>query len=281
MGTPVYILRNGQFILKEELLFLTEETDSFLFTEKLRAVRNLFPFFTQWLEVVRFKCLLFNLPVPEYLTDEAAGLKRQLDRTLVKNKLFNSAILQVRFYLANGQLQWIIFPERLPENDFQFNTTGLHIDVFPLVTKSISPLSNLDIGSDPLWKIMLMHKPDYECDLLAVTNPDDSILEIPGSNLYFLKNNQIYTASVESGAYIDPARQIFFELFEKQNFPVRELDHISINILRDADELFLADSLFGIRWIIGFQEKRYFNKTSRLLSSSLNNWVSSLANANQ
>ena len=46
------------------------------------------------------------------------------------------------------------------------------------------------------------------------------------------------------------------------------------NVLLGADELFLTNTINGIRWVVAYKQKRYFNDTSQRLTQKLNELIS-------
>jgi branched-chain amino acid aminotransferase len=56
------------------------------------------------------------------------------------------------------------------------------------------------------------------------------------------------------------------EIFKELNLDYSEELVITEEVLREADELMLVNSIKGIRWVIGFEEKRYFNNIIRKIS---------------
>jgi branched-chain amino acid aminotransferase len=45
------------------------------------------------------------------------------------------------------------------------------------------------------------------------------------------------------------------------------------NVLLGADELFLTNTISGIRWIVAYKQKRYFSDTAKRLVQKLNELV--------
>jgi len=54
---------------------------------------------------------------------------------------------------------------------------------------------------------------------------------------------------------------------------VYESSLTSRNLL-NADEIFLTNSIKGVQWVAGYQNKRYFNKTTKLILDLLNKSIS-------
>ncbi|MNG40865.1 hypothetical protein D3C84_1296820 [compost metagenome] len=45
---------------------------------------------------------------------------------------------------------------------------------------------------------------------------------------------------------------------------------INPEILKAAEEIFITNAISGIRWVMGYGRKRYFNEITKLLSAKLN-----------
>jgi branched-chain amino acid aminotransferase len=45
------------------------------------------------------------------------------------------------------------------------------------------------------------------------------------------------------------------------------------NVLLGADEFFLTNTISGIRWVVAYKQKRYFNDTSKKLTDKLNEYI--------
>jgi branched-chain amino acid aminotransferase len=45
------------------------------------------------------------------------------------------------------------------------------------------------------------------------------------------------------------------------------------SVLLGADELFLTNAINGIRWVVAYKQKRYFNTTSKKLTDKLNELI--------
>jgi branched-chain amino acid aminotransferase len=101
----------------------------------------------------------------------------------------------------------------------------------------------------------------------VLLNEEDQIIEAPGSNIYVLKSGMIKGASIHHGAYADITKSLLLRIFETLKIPYNETDGLTEQDLNEADEIFLVNALDGIRWIIGFEGKRYFNQTTRKINN--------------
>lgn len=266
MSKGKYILANGTFIPAEEYRITLQEMDAFLFSEKIRAIRTDFPFFAETLEILKLKLQLFNQSFPELTDKGGAGLKRQLERTLTKNKLFLGAVFTISFRFLNDTIQYIIESEKIEPTDFELNDKGLFVEVFDLVKKPTSTISHLSLGSEIYWKIALNQLKNKSIDQLFLMNSEDQITEAVASNLYLIFGSQIRGASCEHGAFLDISQPHLLEVFNKLNLHYSENEPITIQDIRLADEIMIVNAVDGIRWIVGYEGKRFFNQTIRKIN---------------
>lgn len=253
-----YILVNGSFVQSSEYRISVLESEGFLFSEKIRAIRTSFPFFAESLEMINLKLLTFDQSFPEYTENDGAGLKRQMERTLTRNKHFMGALLSIRFWVSEQKIQYSIQCAKTESIGYELNTKGLYVDVFQKIKKSVSSLSNISLGSEVLWKIAENHLKDNPIDQFLLINTEDQIIEAIGSNVYLIKGTAVKGASINQGAYTDVTKPLMLKIFDSLEFSYSESNGITEYDLKEADEVLLVNAIDGIKWVIGFEGKRYF-----------------------
>lgn len=264
------LLIDGRFSTATDQLFSIELIDNFLFSEHIRAIRNDLPFWKEHQQLIDLKLKLFNLTPPDFLQNDGKKLRRQIDRTLVKNKLFKSAILHLYFIRNKSGISYILQPEALDSTNYQLNTTGLKIGLFDKIRKSISPLSSLDFGSELFWKLANADIQNSPCDELLILDENESILEAPFKNIYIVIGDELLTPAPQLGVYLDVSRKIIQQACEKTGLKLNFIKRVEKQVLLKADEIFLANSLQGIEWIKSFEQKRYFNKRTKQVLEEFN-----------
>lgn len=265
-----FILVNGLFVSAQEYKISLQEAAGLLFTEKIRSVRTSFPFLKESVEMIRFKLLLFNQSCPGLTDNEGAELKRQMERTLTKNKHFLGAFLSVRFWISEGKLQYGIQSCKTEHSSYELNNKGLYVSISYEIRKAVSSLSNTAIGSEMYWNIARIRLNENTDELLLLNN-EDQVIEAPGSNIYIVKNGMIKGASIRQGAFADVSKLLMMNIFEQMKISYSESEGITEWDLKEADEVFLVNALDGIRWVIGFQGKRYFNQVIRKIYNEFTN----------
>jgi len=275
MSKGKYILVNGTFVPTEEYQISLADSEALHFSEKFRAIRTSFPFFNKTLELIRLKLLYYNQLFPEYTTDNGSGLMRQLERVLTKNKHFLGAIVTLTFSFIGKKVHYTIQSEKIETTEYGLNEKGLYIEIIRAIQKSTSSISSLSLGSEIYWNIAASHLRESTADELLILNTSNGITEAPESNIYLIKGKTVRGASNERGAYVDITKPLMLDLFCKLKLDYTEDEEITEMNLREAEELLIVNSLKGIRWVIGFEEKRYFNNTIRKINELFNKRISS------
>jgi branched-chain amino acid aminotransferase len=266
MKDGAYILVNGQFVSFAEYKISLEEAESLLFTEKIRSIRTSFPFFKESCEMIKMKLLLFNQSCPELIDKEGAELKRQMERTLTRNKHFLGAVLSIRFWLSGQKLQYSMHSAKTEHSGFELNEKGLYIAISREIRKPIYALSSSILGSELYWKIAGFHSKEESSEIVLINNKN-YITEAPYSNIYLIKEGVAKGAPIKHGAYADISKLLMLRIFAKLEISYSESEGITEQDLREADEIFLVNALEGIRWVMGFEGKRYFNQVTRKINN--------------
>jgi branched-chain amino acid aminotransferase len=273
MSKGKYILVNGTFVPTDEYQISLIESEAIHFSEKFRAIRTSFPFFNETLELIKRKLSLYNQSFAEFTDNDGAVLKRQLERTLTKNKHFLGATLILTIRFTGQKTYFTIQSEKIDPVGYELNEKGLYVEIFDQIRKSTSTLSNLSIGSEIYWEIAANYLKESSVDEFLLINSFDQIIETPESNIYLIKGKSVRGASSKQGAYQDITKLIMLDIFSRLNLEYAEDKGITNGDFRDTEEIMVVNSIKGIRWIVGFEEKRYFNNTIRKITELFNQRV--------
>jgi branched-chain amino acid aminotransferase len=96
------------------------------------------------------------------------------------------------------------------------------------------------------------------------------IVEATSSNAFLLYGSELYTPPLTDGCVEGVMRAFLLkELLPKMGVSCREIS-FNKEILEKADEMFSTNAVQGIQWVVGYKNRRFFNKRSKLLSVALN-----------
>jgi branched-chain amino acid aminotransferase len=115
-------------------------------------------------------------------------------------------------------------------------------------------------------------KMQHGLDECILVNDKGAITEAISSNIFAVKNGVLYTSPISDGCIDGVMRKKIIEIAEANRIAVYELS-IMQNVLLGADELFLTNAINGIRWVVAYKQKRYFNNTAKKLLEKLNELI--------
>ncbi len=173
-----------------------------------------------------------------------------------------------RFTPDEDRASFLLEVEKLASNEFFINSNGLRIGEASLRK---TPLFLPDIKStNSLFYVLCGREARMKkLDDVLLLNTAGLPIESTNSNIFVLKGERICTPSLATGCLPGIMRQLIIDLLRANNQGVEESE-VSLTEVLEADELFLTNSILGIRWISSFNKKRYFRRRSPVLTELLN-----------
>jgi branched-subunit amino acid aminotransferase/4-amino-4-deoxychorismate lyase len=205
-------------------------------------------------------------------------ITHEISRLLHRMKLFKGARIRLTvfrntdgYYAAKSKsISYIIECTQLEHEHYNLNQKGLTVEIFRDISKPIEILSPYKTANSLLYVMAGIYSYDNGFDDVFILNEKGNIIESSHSNLFFVKNNSIYTPPIEQGCIAGVMRDFIFNITKQTALQINDKTTISENILLDADEIFLTNAIEGIRWVGAFRNRRYFSKTAQLLCAELN-----------
>ena len=207
------------------------------------------------------KMLQFQLP--EYFT--APYLENKILELYKKNQHNSFTRVRLMVFRGNGGLY-------NPENHFpnyiiqtwsiehteELNSNGLIIDVYPDAKKSCDKFANLKSNNYLPYIMAALHAKKIKVNDCILLNNYDRVCDTTIANIFIIKDDIIYTPPLSDGCVAGVMRRWIIEKLHA-GFKIIEKE-ISIDELENADEVFLTNSIKGIRWVKQFRNKEYKNR---------------------
>jgi branched-chain amino acid aminotransferase len=207
------------------------------------------------------KMLQFQLP--EYFT--AAYLENKILELYKKNQHNSFTRVRLMVFRGNGGLY-------NPENHFpnyiiqtwsiehteELNSNGLIIDVYPDAKKSCDKFANLKSNNYLPYIMAALHAKKIKVNDCILLNNYDRVCDTTIANIFIIKDDIIYTPPLSDGCVAGVMRRWIIEKLHA-GFKIIEKE-ISMDELENADEVFLTNSIKGIRWVKQFRNKEYKNR---------------------
>ncbi len=157
----------------------------------------------------------------------------------------------------------------LDEPRYFLNSKGLIIDVYTELSKPTNFLSNIKTCNSLVYVLAGIHKSQNNLDDVLLLNQNGFLCEASSSNVFVYYQNHLYTPALSEGCVEGVMRQVIIDIANKIGIPLIEAQ-INPEILYEADEVFLTNSVKGIQTVMGYGIRRYFNKVSKALMDELN-----------
>jgi len=199
----------------------------------------------------------------------AVFLEEKINDLVKKNKHSVSARIRLMLFRGNGGIfdpenlhpNYIIESWPLP-NEMEWNENGLVVDVFPEARKSCDSFSNLKSNNYLPYVMAGLYAKKNKLNDCIVLNSFDRVCDSGIANIFTVEEDTIFTPPLSEGCVAGVMRRWMLEKFDLKKYKIIEKT-LSINDIINADELFLTNSIYNLRWVKNFKEKKYTNKVSK------------------
>ncbi|MFN0082059.1 MAG: aminotransferase class IV [Ferruginibacter sp.] len=211
--------------------------------------------------------------IPKHFSQKK--LEEEIIQLAKKNKLTNARI-RLTIIRGNGGMydpknhipNYIIEAIKLPEDNGPLNTNGLQICIYNNGVKSIDAFSNLKTNNYLPYFMGAIFAKKNQCNDAVILNSNGNICDSTISNIFLIKNETLHTPALTEGCVAGVMRQWIINNVGEFNLKVIEKS-ITKDDLLNADEVFLTNSIYNIRWVAGLENKKYENKQTAKLTEIL------------
>ena len=272
-----YILFNDQFLLQENAV-LKASNRGFKFGDGLFESMLIYNGKLQFsaLHADRIKAAMKALKMEGFNLLDEYFLKQKTADLVRKNKMQGAVRMRLTIYRdgeglyapETNKVGYLLEAKQMDTNPYEFNKKGLIIDVYDEITKPINKISNYKTTNALAFVMAAIFQKQRRLDDVFLLNQNGFLCESTGSNLFVVYQNKIYTPALSEGCVAGVMRNAVTQLAKQHDVPLIEAQ-INPQILVEADEVFVTNAVTGIRWVMGYGRKRYFNEVARALSAKL------------
>ncbi len=202
-------------------------------------------------------------------TFNAVFLEEKINGLIKKNNLPVSARVRLMIFRGSGGIfdpenlhpNYIIESWPLP-NEMQWNENGLVVDVFPEARKSWDSFSNLKSNNYLPYVMAGLYAKKNKLNDCIVLNSFDRVCDSAIANIFIIKSDKVFTPPLSEGCVAGIMRRWLIEKSGLKKYKIFE-KNLTINDLLNADEFFLTNSIYNLRWVKNFKEKNYSNTISK------------------
>lgn len=217
------------------------------------------------------------LKIDGYSQLDTYFLRENVAELIRRNKTGANARVRLSIFRDSGGLYnpdtnkmgFALEVTKIQESEYTSNNRGLIVDIFDEVPKPVNILSNLKTSNSLLYVLAGVYKDQHSLDEVLIINQNGFLCEAMSSNVFVVYDHEIYTPALTEGCIAGVMRHVVMKLAKENNLNIIEAQ-INPAILDQAEEVFVTNAGKGIQWVMGYNNKRYFNEISRLLLSKLN-----------
>lgn len=208
---------------------------------------------------------------------DADFIRARAAELIRRNGLDNQHVrVRLQVYRGGGGLYspqqnkacYIMEVSKLDPDDIKHRKIGLIVDVYSEFKKPYSELSKLKSSNALVYVMAGLYRTRNGLDDVLLLNQEGFLCESLSSNVFIWYDKKLYTPAISEGCIDGVMRKVIIDLAVDSGMEVIEAQ-ISPDILQAADEIFHTNAIHGVQWVMGYKQKRYFNRVSRMLQERL------------
>ena len=196
----------------------------------------------------------------------AAYLTEKINTLSKNNEHMGAARIRLTVFRGNGGLydpenhlpNYIIETWQI-SNEVKLNTNGLVVGVYPYAKKSCDIFSNIKTNNALPYAMAALYSKKNKLNDAFVLNNNNRICDTTIANIFIIKDGIVYTPPLSEGCIAGITRKWLLENLPKADFQVIE-KVLTVEEVKNADELFTTNSIKDINWVRHFQDKEYSNQ---------------------
>ncbi len=219
------------------------------------------------LDILQFK-------IPAHFTPDS--LEQEVLALLQKNSQLQNARIRITVFRGDGGLydavnhipNYLIQTWELPGDKATWNSNGLILGIYTEVKKSCDKLSNLKHNNFLPYSMAALYAKSQKWNDAVILNTYGCICDSTIANIFLIKNNIIYTPALEEGCIAGVMRRHIIQQLTKLGYQA-EQTRITVDELFSADEVFLTNSIFNIRWVQQMGDSKFANTLTEKINAAI------------
>jgi branched-chain amino acid aminotransferase len=217
---------------------------------------------------------VLQFAIPKHFTPEK--LEQEILQLAIKNQHEKNARIRLTIFRGSGGLydttdhspNYIIETWPLPETNGGLNSNGLDIGIYEGVKKTYDILSNLKTNNFLPYVMAALEAKKQKWNDAIILNSNNSICDSSIANVFLIKHETIYTPALTEACIAGITRKHIIEQLPLMGYRCIEKD-ITLEELLNADEVFLTNSIYDLRWVKSIARKTFGNSLTQKIYAGL------------
>jgi branched-chain amino acid aminotransferase len=212
--------------------------------------------------------LQFDIPklfTPDLLQQQVTGLLKKNGHTNARVR-----ITVIRgdggLYDAKNNPGYLIQSWPLLQDTGTLNENGLHTGIFRDGGKMADQFANCKHNNYLPYFMGALFAKNNKLNDAIILNNHGRICDSTIANIFLLKNDIVFTPALSEGCVAGVLRKFILQTLPGHGIEIQE-EAIAEEMLLDADEVFLTNSIYNMRWIAAIENKTFSNlKTKEIFN---------------
>ena len=174
------------------------------------------------------------------------------------------------FYLPDtDEPAFLMISDPLETGQFQLNEQGWKLGIVPDIQLPTDYLANLKTSNALPYILAAKCAQTQQLDDVLLLNDKGRIAEASSSNIFIYRDGQLHTPALTEGCIAGVMRRNIIRLAQQLGIPVNE-SQLAEPAIESAEEVFLTNSIQGIRWVKQFKNATFVSTLANELTAILN-----------
>jgi branched-chain amino acid aminotransferase len=200
--------------------------------------------------------------------------------TLAQKNRLPSARVRLTVYRGNGGLydpqshapQYIIEATELPQGNGAWNSNGLVLGMYADVRKSCDLVANIKHNNYLPYLMAALHAKTEKWNDAIVLNTHGRICDTTIANIFMVKDQMVITPALAEGCVAGVMRKQVLALLRQHPIEAQERAIEPAELLQ-ADEVFVTNAIYGLRWVQQVNDAMYGNGLTQKIYSLLQSTI--------
>ena len=221
---------------------------------------------------------VLQFDIPKHFTPDK--LHEEILQLIKKNRHEGIARVRLNIFRGDGGLydapshipNYIIQSWPIHEGNQEWNSNGLVAGIYEDARKSCDILSNLKHNNCLPYVLAALKAKKEKWNDAIVLNAYGRICETAIANIFLIKNNEIFTPALKEGCIAGIMRKKVIQEMANLQLSLVEKE-ITSDDLFTADEVFLTNCIYYIKWVKRIKNKEYINTVTQKIYTALHSTI--------
>ena len=217
---------------------------------------------------------LLQFDIPKLFTPSI--LQEEILQLLKKNGHQSNARVRITICRGDGGLydaidhrpNYMLQTWVLLSDNGTLNSNGLVLGIYEDAQKSCDKFCNIKHNNYLPYVMAALHAKQQKWNDAIILNTSGNVCDTTIANIFFIKDDVLYTPSLSEGCVAGVLRKVLINTLKQEGYAIIE-KKIIVDELLAADEVFLTNSIYNIRWVQSIADRTFTNTTVQKIYSTV------------